>query len=112
MDHYLATVMMLENVSASVALVETSVTHVARDFLDFHNVEVFFFSIFQKTIFSLYYLVSFIGCHCHRDGSLDGKCDDAGKCYCKFGIEGDKCNTCAKKFFGFPNCRGIFFCFL
>ena len=40
MDHYLATVMMLENVLASVALVETSVTHVARDFFDIHTVEV------------------------------------------------------------------------
>ena len=108
----MATVMMLVNVLASVALVETSVPHVARIFLDFHNVKVFVFSIFQKTIISLYYPVSFIGCDCHRDGSLDGNCDDAGKCHCKFGIEGDKCNTCAKTFDGFPHCRGIFFCFL
>ena len=43
MDFFnLATVMMLENVLASVALIETSVTHVARDFLDFHTVEVSF----------------------------------------------------------------------
>ena len=66
----MATVMMLENVLASVVLIKTCVTHVARDFLDFHIVKVFFFSIFQKIIFSLYYLVSFIGCHCHRDGSM------------------------------------------
>ena len=38
----MATVMMLENVLASVAFIETSVTHVARDFLDFHTVEVSF----------------------------------------------------------------------
>jgi hypothetical protein len=50
----MATVMMLENVLASMALMETGVTHVARNFLDFHTAKVFFFSIFQKIIFSLY----------------------------------------------------------
>ena len=50
----MATVMMLENVLARVALVETSATHVARDFLDFHIVKVFFFVNFSKNhIFSL-----------------------------------------------------------
>ena len=65
-------------------------------------------------LFSLYYLIylmSYIECNCDGDGSLDGKCDDAGKCSCKTGFDGVKCNTCAKKFFGFPQCRGIFFFF-
>ena len=52
---------------------------------------------------------TFIDCNCDGDGSLDGKCDDAGKCSCKRGFDGVKCNTCAKKFFGFPQCQGIFF---
>ena len=37
----MATVMMLENVLASLALMETSVTHVLRIFLDFHAAKVF-----------------------------------------------------------------------
>ena len=54
----MANVMMLENVLASLALMESSVTHVPRIFLDFHSVEVSFFSsIFQKLmLFPLYYL--------------------------------------------------------
>ena len=50
----------------------------------------------------------FIECNCHQDGSLDGNCDDAGKCSCKRGFDRDKCNTCGEGFFGFPNCRGMF----
>ena len=109
----MATVTTQENVLASVALMESSVPHVPRNFLDFHSVKVFFFSIFLKLmLFSLYYkiyLMSFIDCNCDGAGSLDGKCDDAGKCSCKPGFDGVKCNTCAKKFFGFPQCQGIFF---
>ena len=50
----------------------------------------------------------FIECNCHQDGSLDGNCDDAGKCSCKRGFDRDKCNTCGEGFFGFPHCQGIF----
>ena len=53
--------------------------------------------------------MSFIECNCDQDGSLDGYCDDAGKCSCKPGFDEDKCNTCAKGFFGFPQCRGTHF---
>ena len=60
-------------------------------------------------LFSLYYLMSFIDCNCDGDGSFDGKCDYAGKCSCKPGFDRVKCNTCAKKFFGFPECQGILF---
>jgi hypothetical protein len=103
-------VMMLENVHANLALMESSVTHVPIIFLDFHSVKVSFFFNFSKImLFSLIYLMSFIECNCDGDGSLDGKCDDAGKCSCKTGFDGVKCNACAKKFFGFPHCQGIFF---
>ena len=44
-------VMMLENVLASQALMETSVRHVPRIFLDFHTAKVFFPK--NNTIFSL-----------------------------------------------------------
>ena len=53
--------------------------------------------------------MSFIECNCDRDRSLGGNCDDAGKCSCKPGFDGDKCNTCAQKYFGFPHCQGIVF---
>ena len=125
----MANVMVLENVLASLALIESSVIHVPRIFLDFHSVEVSFFSsIFLKLMFLLFTIYLFfsiflelmlfslnclsyvfIDCKCDGDGSLDGKCDDAGKCSCKTGFDGVKCNTCAKNFFGFPRCRGIFF---
>ena len=53
--------------------------------------------------------MSLIECNCDGDGSLDGKCDDHGKCSCKPGFDGVKCNTCANNFFGFPQCQGIQF---
>ena len=108
----MSNVMMLENVLACLALMETSVTHVPRDFLDFQIVEVSFSSNFQKIhylFFFTFYLMSFIECNCHQDGSLDGNCNDTGKCSCKHGFDGDKCNTCAKGLFGFPRCQGIDF---
>ena len=44
--------------------------------------------------------MSFIECNCHQDGSVDGNCNDTGKCVCKPDFDGDKCNTCAKGYFG------------
>ena len=53
----MATVTTLENVLANVALMESSVTHVPRNFLDFHSVEVSFFSssFLKLMLFSFYY---------------------------------------------------------
>ena len=55
------------------------------------------------------YLLSFIACNCDTDRSISDNCDDVGKCSCKPGFGGDKCNTCAKGFFGFPHCQSINF---
>ena len=107
----MATVTTLENVLARLALMESSVTHVPIIFLDFHSVKVFNFYQKYYYLLFLYLFLCFIECKCDGDGSLDGKCDDAGKCSCKPGFDGVKCNSCAKKFFGFPQCQGIFFFF-
>ena len=66
----MATVMMLENVLASLALMETSVTHVPRHFLDFHAAKVFiYFKFVQKEyhFFITIYFMSFIECNCTQN---------------------------------------------
>ena len=72
---------------------------------------VLFFQFFKKICYFLFtiYRMSFIECDCDRDRSLGGNCDDAGKCSCKPAFDGDKCNTCTNKYFGFPRCQGIVF---
>ena len=45
----MATVIMLEDVLASMALMETSVTYVPRDYSDFHTVEVLIIFNFSDT---------------------------------------------------------------
>ena len=57
----MATVTTQENVLASVALMESSVPHVPRNFLDFHSVEVSFFSsIFLKLCYFLFTILSIL----------------------------------------------------
>ena len=63
----------------------------------------------------------FIECNCHQNGSINSNCDNVGKCTCKMGFDGVKCDTCAKGFsgencekcndgfYGYPNCQGRFF---
>merc|ERR1719223_1829817 len=38
-------------------------------------------------------------CDCSPDGSLDAQCDEDGICFCKEGVEGDKCDKCARNHF-------------
>ena len=33
-------------------------------------------------------------CQCHKEGSLNKQCDPEGKCKCKPGVTGDKCDKC------------------
>lgn len=49
--------------------------------------------------------MSFIECNCTQVGSLDGNCNDAGKCSCELRFDGDKCGTCAKGYSVFPKCE-------
>ena len=54
----------------------------------------------------------FIECHCNTDGSINGNCDNIGKCTCKTGtgffqgFSGEKCEKCDYGFYGFPFCQG------
>ena len=43
--------------------------------------------------------MSFIECNCDKDGSKDVNCNDAGKCSCKTGFDGDTSDTYAIDFF-------------
>ena len=90
----MVTVTKMENVLASLALMKTSVEYVPRDFMDFHAAKVFIkFQFFQKIYYFLFivYFMSFIECNCDQDGSKSDNCDDVGKCSCKPGFDGDKC---------------------
>ena len=50
--------------------------------------------------------MSLIECNCTQVGSLDGNCNDAGKCFCKLGFDEDnKCGKCAKGYSVFPKCE-------
>ena len=55
---------------------------------------------------------NFIACNCDAGGSQHTACDDNGKCSCKAGYAGEKCDVCARGFYkkldGFPYiCSGI-----
>ena len=46
-----------------------------------------------------------VDCNCDLEGSIGNNCDDYGKCTCaNENVIGDKCNSCADGFFGFPQC--------
>ena len=60
--------------------------------------------------FSRVYLLEFIlhpylDCKCDSEGSIGNNCDYDGKCTCaNENVIGDKCNSCADGFYGFPQC--------
>ena len=71
--------------------------------IQFEEIQWWFF--FHSSMWKILFLI-FIECNCDQNGQLDGNCDDdTGKCYCNPGFDGDKCETCAKGFSGFPNCQ-------
>ncbi|XP_011142346.1 laminin subunit gamma-1 [Harpegnathos saltator] len=42
-----------------------------------------------------------IACHCNEIGSRSLQCNSEGKCQCKPGVTGDKCDRCAPNFYNF-----------
>ncbi len=66
-----------------------------------------FQSLFLQSIsLSIYFRVHpYVDCKCDLEGSTGINCDYDGKCTCKNGyIIGDKCDSCADGFYGFPQC--------
>ena len=69
---------------------------------------------FQESIYlsSYFRLHPYVDCKCDLEGSIGKNCDDYGKCTCaNENVIGDKCNSCADGFYGFPQCtQGRQFC--
>ena len=72
-----------------------------------------------------YFFGFFKACECKEDGSVDGRCDDNGKCSCNPNVCGDKCDKCcpgydnypacdkcANEYHSYPHCKSIWFYFL
>ena len=55
---------------------------------------------------------NFIACNCDTAGSPDTACDNNGRCSCRTGYAGGKCDACARGFYKTLNgfryiCSGI-----
>ena len=47
-----------------------------------------------------------LGCGCHEVGSVSPTCTTSGRCRCKPGFGGDKCDRCRSSgYYGFPDCK-------
>nr|XP_020138029.1 laminin subunit alpha-3 isoform X4 [Microcebus murinus] len=45
------------------------------------------------------------GCECNLEGVLPEICDDHGRCLCRPGVEGPRCDSCRSGFYSFPICQ-------
>ena len=46
-------------------------------------------------------------CACDPVGAVEEICDKTiGECLCKDSFNGDRCDTCARGFWGYPDCKG------
>ena len=45
-------------------------------------------------------LFTFSECGCNKLGSKNERCDHQGKCYCKIGFKGKKCDQCQNGYYG------------
>ncbi|VEN49015.1 unnamed protein product [Callosobruchus maculatus] len=46
-----------------------------------------------------------LACNCDPMGAIDLECDIEGKCRCRIGYEGDRCERCALGYDGWPRCE-------
>ena len=50
--------------------------------------------------------ICILECECNEEGSKTLQCSEDGKCNCKLGFDGDKCEICAKGFYNsFSKCK-------
>ena len=56
-------------------------------------------------------MYSFLGCDCDNAGSNGTSCHTNGKCICKSGYTGDKCDICLPGYYQEINgtCQGMIF---
>ena len=58
------------------------------------------------TGFDSAFLICFPACRCNKQGSTKLTCDEeTGRCSCKTGVRGRKCDECPSGFYGFPKCQ-------
>lgn len=48
----------------------------------------------------------FTGCDCELEGVLPEICDSQGRCLCRPGVEGPRCDACRSDAYSFPICQG------
>uniref|UniRef100_A0A3Q0SJ21 Laminin subunit alpha 3 n=1 Tax=Amphilophus citrinellus TaxID=61819 RepID=A0A3Q0SJ21_AMPCI len=51
-------------------------------------------------------IVGKITCICDYRGTSHGICDASGRCLCRQGVEGERCDRCQPGYQSFPNCQG------
>ncbi|XP_044075989.1 laminin subunit alpha-3-like isoform X2 [Siniperca chuatsi] len=44
-------------------------------------------------------------CLCDYRGTVYGVCDASGRCHCRHGVEGERCDRCRPGYHSFPNCQ-------
>lgn len=112
-------VQVLANVTVSLVLMEQNVTNVLMASSIFQRVKVSVYKIQTSTIVDAFLMSSFFitGCNCNLKGSRDISCDVSGKCKCKVGHEGSKCEKCSKGYYYKellenlnPTCKGLYSC--
>ena len=92
-------------------LKDSNVTNVLIHTLDFQVAKVcstYELEYVYVCTFKMYGLFS-LECGCNLQGTEKGDptCNnDDGKCNCKCDVDGDKCATCSKGYYSFPQCLG------
>ena len=71
----------------------------------FYNPSKLSFPMFSPMLKSFCCFI-YQGCGCHMVGSISPTCSTNGRCRCKPGFGGYKCDRCiSSTYYGFPNCK-------